>query len=203
MKLSLLFIGSFIACVTIIMQFWMSGIVFHYSYMCRTKFDNSDVSVVNKMACINSLNDTMLWNCTCQYFNAWYGKGGVEVDVWMKVFDDGSVALASLVFIFLIFAEVPRICSMVAKIYGIEIWYLTTYDYFSVFGILALVLDPSICNKNISSTYGETLVIIIDILAIILVFQYTNALNTSISYPVFLLTLITSSCDAFRCLCTL
>src|SRR3982751_3995165 len=101
---------SFIAGCTTIMQFWIIVVVFHNDFVCRKEYYNTN-SQGNKMACIVSLNSITQWHCKCQFFyasNFCANNQCTEVDYWMRVFDDGTLALASFIFIALLIIECYR-----------------------------------------------------------------------------------------------
>jgi hypothetical protein len=198
----LLLSSSFIACVTIIMQLGMDIIVFSNDYNCRTLFDSASTSVGNKMQCMASLN-TIQTQCKCEYFGNNYDDNGNLINFWMRVFDDGTLAMASIIFIILMLVEIVRSYFMILRICDVKVNGLTTFEYCSVFGFFALVLNPSSFYDNIPGTHIESIMIIVDILSIGLIFQYCNAFETSIEnisdHRIFILiALIMSICNGLR-----
>ena len=198
-KISIL-LGSFIAGLASVMQIWLDIIVFHNDFICRQGFSYANTSIYNKMNCINSLNDLEQWHCTCRDDGTLYdvNNQGYDVEKWMRIFDDGSVALASLTFIVLVVVEVIRSCVMIPRICGDEISDLTTCEYCSPMGFFALILNPSSFDEYIPSRRGESCMIIVDMLSVGLIFQYCKASNTSINDPFILVVLIINCCNALR-----
>jgi len=199
-KLSLL-IAAFITGFATIMQLWLSINVYINDANCRTEFCNDKSSIINKMNCYNSVNNTTTWHCDCRYDGTHYNETIGNVDCWLKISNDFSVFLASLpVFIPLILIAMWREIVMIFKILGCDAYEeFTTFEYFSAFGFIAMVLDPAVFDKKIQSNREEAAAIIIDIGAIGLVFQYSNFIGASFMDPFFLVTLIASCCNALRC----
>lgn len=195
MQKVLLLLSSLIAGVVSIMQIWMCIIVFRDDYNCRTYFNNANSSTLNEMECI-STNSTEQFHCICRYsyLNSWE-----NVD-WIRVFDDGSVAMASIIFIMLVIIEFLRAPCMIYVICGSEMIDLTTLQYCSIFGFFALMLNPSSLDKYIPATHCELFMVIIDVLSIGLIFHYCSASEISIYEPFYLTTLILSSCNGLRCI---
>lgn len=192
----LLLLGSSIAACAFIMQMWVCIAVFNNSYLCRTGFSDANTSNINEINCKISLNSTEQWHCTCRVSASYY-------IAWMRIFDDASVTLASFLFIILVLIEFYRSFYTVQTICGEEIRNLTTLEFFSPSGFVALILNPSNLDNPIPSTYFESSVIVVDALSIGLIFQYCSASKTSIDEPFILIALISSCFDGIRCILNL
>jgi len=165
----ILFLRALIAGCATIMQFWTTFLIFNNDYQCRTKF----------VSCADV-------ECKTIHYT----------DYWMRVFNDLAVATASFVFIPLVLIEAWRSSWMIGKICcGGDDSSVSSFEYCSPFGFLAMVLNPGCFNTKISSTRAESFMIIIDCLAITLVFQYSVITDTSIMVPFMLAILVSSSCN--------
>lgn len=169
----------------VVMQFGMSGIVFHNDFQCRKLFDSSNVTAINQQMCETSLIyperqcycvETMLMS----YINGYN---------YFRVFDEGSVAMASLLFIALTINEVCKILPL------LDNQHVTFYEIFSVFGLISLILNPFLqahveLFRDKLLIRGSMLHVFIDAFAIGLVAQYPIK-NTGFA----LITTIASVCD--------
>jgi len=200
----ILFCRAFIAGIATVMQFWLSVVVFNNDFQCRTAFTNSNSSV-NQQNCVDTLDSVSEWHCTCEWFTSSVSvlcNNGRDcqyhyTDLWMRVFNDWVVVTASFVFIPVVLIEAWRSFNMIGEICcdGKGAYPLSNFEYCSLFGFLAMVLNPACFNTQISSNRADSLMIIIDCLTIGLVFQYSAAINVSIMTPYMLATLISSSCN--------
>jgi hypothetical protein len=203
MNNKLLFFRSLIAACTIIMQFWIIFLVFNNDYICRSYFTNGDSSD-NQKDCIVSSSQISQWHCTCKYFNneevcsTWNDRAScVEIDFYMRVFDDGTLALASFIFIPLIIIEIWRSFFTITRMCNCDApLSLITFDYCSIFGFITILLNPSIFDVPVPSTHIESLMILIDAASIGLIFQYSIVSKTSIHEPFMLVALVLNCCDS-------
>jgi hypothetical protein len=204
MQKILLLLGSLIAGIASITQIWMSIIVFYSDYLCRNQFYYTNTSIGNEMDCINSLNSIHQLHCKCEYFSTVYEyEGTYAIDIWMRVFNDGLVALASIILILLVIAEFFRSYKTIFIICGYDIYELTTFEYYSISGFFALILNPASFNTYIFSARLESCMVIVDALSIGLIFGYSSSSQTSMSDPFILVTLIISCLNGLRCLLNL
>ena len=195
----LLCVRSFFAACAIFTQILMVGFVFYNDFQCREEFYFGN-SVENKKDCIGSLDTLPQWHCKCKYWgtNTLKVKSGktYTVDYWMRLFDEWSVVMASIIFIPLILIELYRSVVAIRKICGVGDA-MTPFKYCSFLGFFAMILDPAFFNTNVPNTCGESAMIIIDILIIGLFFRYCFVTNTSIinaSYFIYIPVL--SMCNA-------
>jgi hypothetical protein len=196
MKKRLMLFGAFITVFATIMQVWFCVNVMINNYHCASKFCNGDTSDINKMNCMDSINNTIKWHCVCQY----YETNG-NVDCWRKTLKPHILFLTCiLMFIPLMPIAVLRETMQIAMILGYRGHGYTTSEYFSILGIITMIFKPTVFEKKIHNEPIEVAVIIIDILAIYLVFQYSSFINASAMDPFFLITLIASFCDVLKCI---
>jgi hypothetical protein len=201
MKKFLLILGAGVTAVVTIMQFWLCIKIFINDSQCRTSFNLENSSIDNKMACINSLNSTSGWHCSCRFSGSYrnFVNPNENIDSWIKISNGISVYLASLhIFIPLVIIEFIRSVTIFCD--GKECDSLGTFEYFSVLGFLAILLDPAKFDKEIVMYRSEVALILIDISCICLVFQYTSIIKVQITDPFFLVTLIASCCNIIRCI---
>jgi hypothetical protein len=193
-------IGAMITSFATIMQLWLGMDVMINDYHCHTEFCGGDTSVINKMNCMDSVNNTIKWHCACRYYET-----VDNVDCWLKYSNTFTTVLATVpLFWPLILIALLREIAMILKIinYSNEIYeYYTTFEYFSILGFITMIFDPTVFNRKIYSDHKEAAIIIMDIVAICLVLQYSDYINVSImTNPFFLVTLIASCGDALKCI---
>lgn len=196
----LLLFRAFIAGVATIMQFWLSIVVFNNDYQCRQEFRAWNSSI-NQQKCLESLNDVSEWHCKCE----WFGSRTVcspcdqtsceYTDYWMRVSNDWAVAIAVFIFSALALIEGWRSLSMIAKICCNDSSELSSFEYCSPFGFLAMLLNPASFDIRIKRLPAESFMIVIDCLTIGLVFQYSSFSQTSINDPLMIVILVSSSCN--------
>lgn len=185
----ILFIRAFIAGCATIMQIWLTVVVFNNDYQCREEFYQGNNSTENKMQCMATLDNLSPWFCSCRYWAT------VNDDYWMRLFDEWSTAMASFIFIPLVIIELCRSIPMIYNIFGGD-FTVTSFEYCSPFGFLAMILNPISFHVKITKTYGESSIILIDILSIGLIFRYCYVTNQSVTdTPSITVTLISSVLD--------
>lgn len=86
---------------------------------------------------------------------------------------------------------------MICKILGDENINVTSFEYCSILGFLALILNPVSLHKEIQGTREESLMIIIDSLTIGLLFRYCYSTSLTIQTPFVMVTMISSCCNGF------
>jgi hypothetical protein len=185
------------------MQLWLCIMVFMNDYQCRTSFCDDKYFIVNENKCIDSLNQSTTQPfCACRFDGIRYNGSFGDMYCWLKISDDLSVFLASIpVFIPLMIITIYREGMMLVNNLGFEDYKFNTFQYFSVFGFIAIILDPMIGDEYIQSTYEEASMIMIDIGAIGLVFQYSSFIGASLTDQFFLITLIASCCNVLKSMC--
>lgn len=135
---------SFFASLVILSQAWLSITVFrHYDVCNQDSFDKYDNYTSNYEACTSTLN-TDPWlqlGCECRQS---YGPTSI------RIFNDGTVAAASFLFIAILVIEGIRLCVTIPLIFSQEeAWEgfagpMTDWTISSPWGFFALVLNPAL-----------------------------------------------------------
>jgi len=187
---------ALVATCTVIMQLWLSCAIFYNSFKCREVFSNGNTTSVNQESCLNSLPSIQVeWHCECRAQMA-------VLNVWIRVFDDASVAFASILFIFVIGIEGYRSSKTFyfAIIYD-DLNQLTSLEFDSVIGLLSMILNPAVlCQNTIFYNAYQTMATIPDFLCLGVIYQYCSAIGVPVYNDALALTaLILSCCDILRC----
>lgn len=193
-------LAALISTFSITMQFTMVGMVFQYDVNCRKQFDTSNTSSsINQKECELSLTskEMMLLNCHC--------RAKIATTNWLRISDDASVAMASLLAIALIIMELVRfwiVCYQVIFV-GDD---LTTHPdscvLFSLAGLLAMMLSPAVQayikqNKNEILVREMFWIVLFDCFAIGVSIRYCIATNCNFTDSIVILTIWASSLDIF------
>jgi hypothetical protein len=162
-------------------QFGITGIVFHNDVMCRQRFSNSNsTESINENACKQSLANLKEWNCDC--------RSQPSTIVWMRISNDGSLAMASLLFISLVILvaiQCGKLCCQDET---------NSFELFSPLGLFAMLFIPDMQLYVIKEKYNTlsrdtAIVVFYDMFAIGLVCQYSSFVLTP-----FEIVVVVSSC---------
>lgn len=189
------------------MQLWLVIVVFHNSSICYESYFSAS-SQENKDSCflsLNQMNQNLGAQCQCMFVHSrsstnmpCSGNNKCLIDQWDRVFDTLSSVIASFIIISLTVIESYRSFIMIDKIMGSNCVnkVLTSFEYNSLFGFLAMVLDPGCFKQDIKSHRKEILLIIIDCMAIGLVFRYCYILNVRTESPFIINILLSCTCNS-------
>ena len=195
MSLLLFVLGSLISSCSVIVQFGITGVVFHNDVMCRQQFYNFNNSDQNELACKNSLSNVTEWNCSC--------RSQMAVS-WIRISNDGTVAMASLLFIALVLLLTCQ-CLLWCGNFGKNNLTFSSFELFSLFGFFIIVFVPHTqlymeSQKTNILVPITAIVMLFDFFAIGLVFQYYSTHSFSLSVFA-IVVLVASGADILlRCL---
>jgi hypothetical protein len=172
MSLLLFVLGSLISSCSVIVQFGITGVVFHNDVMCRQQFPNFNNSDQNEQACKNSLLNVSEWNCSC--------RSQMSV-FWIRISNDGTVAMASLLFIALVLLSTCQ-CLLWCGNFGKNNLTFSSFELFSLFGFFIIVFVPHTqlymeSEKTNILVPITAIVMLFDFFTIGLVFQYYSTIS--------------------------
>jgi hypothetical protein len=167
-------LGSVISSCSMVTQFGMSGVVFHNDVICRQNFNVYNTSDQNEVACEQSLANLTQWKCDCR------SKALLPTN-WIRISNDGSVAMASLLFIFLFLLSFFQ-CMLWFDNLNSRIFSFSSFEAFSVWGFFVILFVPNAQiyfekEKTKILTPLTVIVLLYDFFTIGLVFQYSSNLS--------------------------
>jgi hypothetical protein len=165
--------GSLISSCSMVTQFGITGVVFHNDVICRQLFNIYNNSDQNEVACKQSLPNLTEWKCDC--------RSQVFSPTWIRISNDGAVAMASLLFIALVVLSFFQ-CMLWYDNFDAKKFSFSSFEAFSVWGFLVLLFVPDLqiyVEKEKTKILIPLTVIVIlyDFFTIGLVFQYSSNLS--------------------------
>lgn len=202
-------LSAFVAGATIILQFTLALIVITYDSVCRDVLCAPE----NAIQCAASL-ETLPF-CSCgpggDLHSCWNRTTYTSAAATVRDFHDGTVAMAGIGISLIAICEIWRsswsVCAMLNCDFltsgHCKNHRLSSWEYDSTFGCLALCLNPHILRRGIPlSAAGAFTSLLLDGFFIGLVFQLHAVLNTQSlnSWPALHIAIFTANvCDIFRC----
>jgi hypothetical protein len=195
MSVWLFVLGSLISSCSVIVQFGITGVVFHNDVMCRQPFYNFSNSDQNEIACKNSLSNVTEWNCSC--------RSQMTVS-WIRISNDGTVAMASLLFIALVLLSTCQLLLWCGN-FGKNNLTFSSFELFSLFGFFIIVFVPHTqlymkSEKTKILVPITAMVMLFDFFTIGLVFQYYSTHSFSLSVFAIVVLVATGTDILLRCL---
>jgi hypothetical protein len=174
------FLTTLVLTVVLGSQVWLSINVFTNYSLCREDFDSSNSSTVNYNECVKSINlePYITYGCECRV-SSWYTEQHV------RIFNDGTVAAASLLFIAILVIETIRFLTMIIRFTGNKDYeddiYFSDWQFSSLWGLLTIILNPNFAdylNKMGTKllTQFQFIMILLDGFALITLYLYNRHL---------------------------